>query len=419
MSRARDNANNWAADITGVTAGTGITGGGTSGAVTVTNDMATTIDAKGDLVVGSGADTYVRVAVGSNNQVLTADSATTSGVKWATADALPSQTGNSGKYLTTNGTTASWGTVNQPITWTNRATFQYGINSIAYNGTDLYVAVGSNERLLSSPDGVTWTERTSGFTGGNSIIKVAFGNGLWVAVGGGGQLSTSSDGTTWTARTANMSTNTINDVLYANSIWVAVGAGGGTTNTGGITYSTNGTTWTRKSQSLTVGSNYATVMYNGTNWIVGASNSTNNYLYASTPSGTWTAASTSTGLSIRNFFYDGTRSLEVVQDGSLRYSTSTTVGTTTQMTGIQLRGAGQYNYYYNGRIYSIGQSLISVDTTPVTGDYGKVYPPIFPPTIQNDFNGTFKDGSQAIFVGSAGYIVVSVENGISQIFTSF
>lgn len=35
MTRARDIANNWAADITGVTAGTGITGGGTSGTVTV------------------------------------------------------------------------------------------------------------------------------------------------------------------------------------------------------------------------------------------------------------------------------------------------------------------------------------------------------------------------------------------------
>lgn len=35
MTKARDLANNWAADITGVTAGTGITGGGTSGTVTV------------------------------------------------------------------------------------------------------------------------------------------------------------------------------------------------------------------------------------------------------------------------------------------------------------------------------------------------------------------------------------------------
>jgi hypothetical protein len=124
MSRARDNANNWAADITGVTAGTGITGGGTSGTVTVTNEMATTIDAKGDLVVGSGADAFVRVAVGSNNQVLTADSATTSGVKWSTFDGLPSQTSQSGKYLTTDGTTASWGTVDAGgMTLINTTTF--------------------------------------------------------------------------------------------------------------------------------------------------------------------------------------------------------------------------------------------------------------------------------------------------------
>lgn len=30
---------------------------------------------------------------------------------WATVDALPSQSNNSGKYLTTNGSTASWSTV--------------------------------------------------------------------------------------------------------------------------------------------------------------------------------------------------------------------------------------------------------------------------------------------------------------------
>lgn len=45
----------------------------------------TLIDAKGDLIVGSAADTAIRLAVGSNNQVLTADSAVTGGVKWATA----------------------------------------------------------------------------------------------------------------------------------------------------------------------------------------------------------------------------------------------------------------------------------------------------------------------------------------------
>ena len=74
-------------DIEGVTAGVGISGGGTSGTVTITNSMATAIDAKGDLVVGTGADTFSRLAVGSNNQVLTADSTTATGTKWATVSA--------------------------------------------------------------------------------------------------------------------------------------------------------------------------------------------------------------------------------------------------------------------------------------------------------------------------------------------
>lgn len=71
-------------DITGVTAGTGISGGGTSGDVTITNSMATAIDAKGDLIAGTAADTFSRLAVGTTGQVLTADSAEATGIKWAT-----------------------------------------------------------------------------------------------------------------------------------------------------------------------------------------------------------------------------------------------------------------------------------------------------------------------------------------------
>ncbi len=70
-------------DIEGVTAGTGISGGGTSGTVTITNSMATAIDAKADLVVGTGDDTFSVLAVGANDTVLTADSGEATGLKWA------------------------------------------------------------------------------------------------------------------------------------------------------------------------------------------------------------------------------------------------------------------------------------------------------------------------------------------------
>jgi len=69
-------------DITGVTAGTGISGGGTSGTVTVTNSMATAIDAKGDLVAGTGADAFSRLAVGTDAFFLQAASGQATGLQW-------------------------------------------------------------------------------------------------------------------------------------------------------------------------------------------------------------------------------------------------------------------------------------------------------------------------------------------------
>jgi len=81
-------------DITGVTAGTGLSGGGTSGAVTVS------LDTSSVYVVPS--------QTGNSGKYLTTNGTASS---WGVVDALPSQTGNSGKYLTTNGTAAAWASI--------------------------------------------------------------------------------------------------------------------------------------------------------------------------------------------------------------------------------------------------------------------------------------------------------------------
>lgn len=101
-------------DITGVTAGTGLTGGGTSGSVTLTNDMATTITAAGDIVIGTGSGTYDNLPIGTTGQVLTADTTVSPyKVKWAAA-------AGGGKVLQMVSTTYSTSTsVSSDTTWTD------------------------------------------------------------------------------------------------------------------------------------------------------------------------------------------------------------------------------------------------------------------------------------------------------------
>ena len=89
-----------AGDIEGVTAGVGISGGGTSGTVTVTNSMATAITTNGDLIYGTGSGTFTRRGIGSTGDVLTV----TGGVPtWA----APSATGKTWTLLSTTSMSGS------------------------------------------------------------------------------------------------------------------------------------------------------------------------------------------------------------------------------------------------------------------------------------------------------------------------
>jgi len=80
--------------------------------------LATSFNAKGDIFVASANDVAAVLSVGSDGYLLTASSTAANGIAWAEAPiSLPSQTGNSGKFLTTNGSTASWATiVTDPLT---------------------------------------------------------------------------------------------------------------------------------------------------------------------------------------------------------------------------------------------------------------------------------------------------------------
>lgn len=86
------------------------TGSGWIGAFDqITTNWNTLKDRIANIEYGLGS-AYTRVVPsgGTTGQVLTKSSNSNYDTSWVTVDALPSQSGNGGKYLTTNGSSASW-----------------------------------------------------------------------------------------------------------------------------------------------------------------------------------------------------------------------------------------------------------------------------------------------------------------------
>jgi len=136
----------------------------------------TIIDAKGDLIVGSAADAVARLGVGSDTQVLTADSTTATGLKWAAPSGAVKQV-----------VQTQW-TAEQSISSTTYADVTSGSLSITPSSTSNSVLVIANiygfiardfagislkmkllrgtTSLVDSPEGVIFIYNQNGSTSG-------------------------------------------------------------------------------------------------------------------------------------------------------------------------------------------------------------------------------------------------------------
>jgi hypothetical protein len=165
-------------DITGITTGatSGLTGGVTSG----TADLKLNTTAKGGLLVGTGSGTVSELAVGSNTQVLTADSTTGTGLKWASA--------SSGLTYITGASFSAVSSVSLP---TDTFTTTY----------DNYRILFTVESAASSPTEVRMRMRAAGSD--NTAANYAYASPVW-NYAGGSSLNNGSGLTYWAyANTSN------------------------------------------------------------------------------------------------------------------------------------------------------------------------------------------------------------------------
>jgi hypothetical protein len=174
-------------DLTAVTAGTGISvADGTGPIPIVTNTMATAIDAKGDLVVGTGDDTFSRLAAGTDTYILSANSAEATGLQWIAND-----TGDIEGVVTGTDSGLSGGVTS------GTATLRLKLEFDAETGTTYTLVAGNLNQLvtLNNASAITLTVPPSVFSAGDVINIAQIGAGQVTLAEGAGVTITSTGAT--------------------------------------------------------------------------------------------------------------------------------------------------------------------------------------------------------------------------------
>ncbi len=93
------------------------------------------------------------------------------------------------------------------------------LNFLAF-AAGLFVVVGNEGVIQTSPDGITWTSQASGTS--NDLYKVYFFNNAFFAIGNNRTLLTSADGSTWTPITfsAGAATDFFVSMAYGNGWFI-------------------------------------------------------------------------------------------------------------------------------------------------------------------------------------------------------
>jgi hypothetical protein len=181
------------------------------------------------------------------------------------------------------------------ITWTPRAAAaQYLWSSVTY-GNGRFVAVAqvgaNNNNVMTSTDGITWT---LGSLTSTTWYSVTYGNGRFVAVATSGAVVTSDDdGATWTSRNtpSAISLHSWTSVTYGNGLFVAVAQSGSGTGNRAM-WSADGINWTTGSTPSE--NQWRGITYGNGLFVAVSTNGTGNRVMTSPDGITWTSRTSAT-----------------------------------------------------------------------------------------------------------------------------
>lgn len=262
------------------------------------------------------------------------------------------------------------------VAWATQASgAATGLSAVAATST-MFLAVGDAGRILTSPEGIAWTARTSGTTaalrtayyqggttptrwaaaGDNGVMLVSPNAGVtwaervmrdvvhdgtkWIAVGQGAILLTSPDASDWTLRPAvagTTSTYGMHSVATSGTYTIAVGESGTLLGT------SDGVTWTVIATGVLSSSTFSGIVYSpgpGTyRWLAVA---TSGRMYASTAavptSASWTSPWPGSTIHAVAYSLGGAAWATAGDSGFILFSTTATGWSTTVAGGAHLYG---------------------------------------------------------------------------------
>lgn len=285
-------------------------------------------------------------------------------------------------------------------------------------GSGLFVAVGEQGELVTSPDGTSWTIQNSGTV--QDFTGISFGNGLFVAIGSF-RLRTSLDGVTWSENMSVVNSD-LDDIVYSDGLFTVlglecgpiIGDSRGLSCHGTMFTSPDGIDWTLRRPGILSGERYNSIIEGPINTIVHGRIAVGNgafvviehdgsTLYQSSDGDTWVETQFADNFRFRDTIFGNNSFVVVGDDGLVLTSPDGLVWTERTIGMMSLQGINYENGIF---IATADNGVFFVSSDSMTWEQHDL-------NMALDFQQVSFGNEMYVGVGGPGGLILTSPDGIS------